>query len=67
MSLNTITLVFLITTYSFSLANVDPVDVARIIIGLNPETTSGKSELFNHIIKFYYFFATTTFFFSLTS
>lgn len=31
-----------------SLANIDPVDVARNINGLNPETTLGSSKLINN-------------------
>lgn len=34
---------FLISGYVCSLANVDPVDVARNISGLDPETTLGNT------------------------
>lgn len=34
-----------------SLANVDPIDVARNITGLNPETTLGKVLYFFCLVK----------------
>lgn len=37
--------------YFYSLANVDPVDVARNISGLDPETTLGDMTLLSVVFR----------------